>query len=564
MFFVLRALVFYPQAWLKPTNFVRVKPVIYQRETMETFKPQDFLKQYTHSQETYYCYDLQSIAQFFGQDIASIPYCVRVLMENIVRNSHGAPQRLQALEKLICSQNGKDDIPFFPSRILMQDFTGVPAIVDLATLRDAVFDRGLVPEMINPGINVDLVIDHSITVDSYGQDISFSENKKNEYQRNKERYQFLKWGQKAFKNFRVVPPGAGICHQVNLEYLASVVTTEQTGGKKISYPDTLVGTDSHTTMINALGVLGWGVGGIEAEAAMLGQPYSMRIPEVVGVKLNGSLQPGVTATDLVLTITQILRKFNVVGKFVEFYGSGLDCLTLADRATIANMAPEYGATCGFFPVDQLTLDYLRLTGRDEAHVQFVEEHCRNQSLLWSTEKPEPTYFHNLCIELGDVETSLAGPRRPQERLSLSEVGKSFQEIITKEKKEKSQGEQLADGAVVIAAITSCTNTSNPAAMIGAGLVAQKARKLGLKVKPWVKTSLAPGSQVVTDYLAWAGLQQSLDELGFNLVGYGCTTCIGNAGPLSPEIEDEIKQQELTVASVLSGNRNFGGRVSPLT
>jgi len=486
MFFVLRALVFYPQAWLKPINFVRVKAVIYQRETMETFKPQDFLKQYTHSQETYYCYDLQSIAQFFGQDIANIPYCIRVLMENVVRNSHGAPQRLQALEKLICSQNGKDDIPFFPSRILMQDFTGVPAIVDLATLRDAVFDRGLEPEMINPGINVDLVIDHSIIVDSYGQDISFSENKKNEYQRNKERYQFLKWGQKAFKNFRVVPPGAGICHQVNLEYLASVVTTEQTGGKNISYPDTLVGTDSHTTMINALGVLGWGVGGIEAEAAMLGQPYSMRIPEVVGVKLNGSLQPGVTATDLVLTITQILRKFNVVGKFVEFYGSGLDCLTLADRATIANMAPEYGATCGFFPVDQLTLDYLRLTGRDEAHVQFVEEHCRNQSLLWSTENPEPTYFHNLCIELGDVETSLAGPRRPQERLSLSEVGKSFQEIITKEKKKKSQGTCLANGSVVIAAITSCTNTSNPAAMIGAGLVAQNARKLGLKVSHGLK------------------------------------------------------------------------------
>tara|TARA_B000000565_G_scaffold45251_1_gene30129 strand:+ start:25594 stop:28251 length:2658 start_codon:yes stop_codon:yes gene_type:complete len=528
------------------------------------FTRKKFLETYTVQGKEYLFYDLAAVASYFGKDITAIPYSIRVLVENIIRNASNDENCHNSLKKIFSCPAGSDGaFTFYPGRILMQDFTGVPAIVDLATLRDAVFAIGKDPEVINPSIPVDLVIDHSLIVDSFGTKTSFEENIYHEYQRNKERYQFLKWGQKAFKNFRVVPPGAGICHQVNLEYLAPVVSVSEFQGGTIAFPDTLVGTDSHTTMINALGVLGWGVGGIEAEAAMLGQGYPMQVPEVVGVHLSGGLRPGVTATDLVLTITEVLRKHNVVSKFVEFYGAGLECLSLADRATIANMAPEYGATCGFFPVDSKTLAYLKLTGRSGDHVDFVEQHCRQQNLFWSKDVDQPLYNDTVEINLAQVETSLAGPLRPQQRLNLGEVSQSFRQQFV-DKESKSQLDQLSDGSVVIAAITSCTNTSNPAAMIGAGLIAKKARELGLMTKPWVKTSLAPGSQVVTDYLEKAGLQSSLDELGFDLVGYGCTTCIGNSGPLNPEIESDIIEKKLVVASVLSGNRNFSGRVSPLT
>ena len=531
---------------------------------MPVFARENFLKSYVAQGKKYLFYDLKAVAHYFGQNITTIPYSIRVLVENIIRNTSDDEDCYNNLKKIFSYQaDSGNAFAFYPGRILMQDFTGVPAIVDLATLRDAVFDTDKNPEIINPSIPVDLVIDHSLIVDSFGTKESFGENIYHEYQRNKERYQFLKWGQKAFKNFRVVPPGAGICHQVNLEYLAPVVSVSEFRGGTIAFPDTLVGTDSHTTMINALGVLGWGVGGIEAEAAMLGQGYPMQVPEVVGVHLSGELKPGVTATDLVLNITEILRKHNVVSKFVEFYGAGLKCLSLADRATIANMAPEYGATCGFFPVDSKTLAYLKLTGRSDDHVDFVEHHCRQQNLFWSKDIDQPSYNDIVEVNLDKVETSLAGPLRPQQRLNLAEVSQSFRQHFI-DKENTSRPDQFSDGSVVIAAITSCTNTSNPAAMIGAGLVAKKARELGLVTKPWVKTSLAPGSQVVTDYLERAGLQSSLDELGFDLVGYGCTTCIGNSGPLKPEIESDIIEKKLVVASVLSGNRNFSGRVSPLT
>ncbi len=466
------------------------------------------------------------------------------------------------------------EIAYRPARVLMQDFTGVPAVVDLAAMREAVKSLGGNVEKVNPLSPVDLVIDHSVMVDKYASDDAFEKNVEIEMQRNYERYLFLRWGQQSFERFRVVPPGTGICHQVNLEYLGKAIWSEQQNGRHIAYPDTLVGTDSHTTMINGLGVLGWGVGGIEAEAAMLGQPISMLIPDVVGFKLTGKLREGITATDLVLTVTQMLRQHGVVGKFVEFYGDGLASLPLADRATIANMSPEYGATCGFFPIDEITLDYLRLTGREEQEIALVEAYSKEQG-LWRHAGDEPIFTSTLSLDMGTVEASLAGPKRPQDRVNLLNVPKAFKAAVELEtnKKPLAQYPQvtidnqppftLTDGAVVIAAITSCTNTSNPNVLMAAGLLAKNAVEKGLQRKPWVKSSLAPGSKVVTDYLALAGLTPYLDKLGFNLVGYGCTTCIGNSGPLLAPIEEAIKDNDLTIAAVLSGNRNFEGRIHPL-
>ena len=460
------------------------------------------------------------------------------------------------------SQHSSEEIMFLPVRVLMQDFTGVPAVVDLAAMRDAVARGGKDPSLINPTNPVDLVIDHSVMVDKFAVDSAYRENVKIEMQRNRERYQFLRWGQTAFDNFRVVPPGTGICHQVNLEYLAKSVWQGEIDGELFAYPDTLVGTDSHTTMINGLAVLGWGVGGIEAEAAMLGQPLSMNIPQVVGFKLEGDLAEGITATDLVLTITKMLREHGVVGKFVEFYGAGLDNLSLADRATIANMTPEYGATCSFFSVDQKTLDYLTLTGRDEQLVELVEAYSKAQG-LWRDDVTV-NYSSELSLNMGKVVPCLAGPKRPQDRVPVTDLASRFQREfdLAKPRSVAVTGEDydLEEGAVVIAAITSCTNTSNPEVMMAAGLMAKKALEKGLQRKPWVKTSLAPGSKVVSEYLQQAGLQQSLDDLGFNLVGYGCTTCIGNSGPLPEPIDAAIAENDLTVCSVLSGNRNFEGRI----
>ena len=461
------------------------------------------------------------------------------------------------------SQHSSEEIMFLPVRVLMQDFTGVPAVVDLAAMRDAVARGGKDPSLINPTNPVDLVIDHSVMVDKFAVDSAYRENVKIEMQRNRERYQFLRWGQTAFDNFRVVPPGTGICHQVNLEYLAKSVWQGEIDGELFAYPDTLVGTDSHTTMINGLAVLGWGVGGIEAEAAMLGQPLSMNIPQVVGFKLEGDLAEGITATDLVLTITEMLREHGVVGKFVEFYGAGLDNLSLADRATIANMTPEYGATCSFFSVDQKTLDYLTLTGRDEQLVELVEAYSKVQG-LWRDDDVTVNYSSELSLNMGKVVPCLAGPKRPQDRVPVTDLASRFQREfdLAKPRSVAVTGEDydLEEGAVVIAAITSCTNTSNPEVMMAAGLMAKKALEKGLQRKPWVKTSLAPGSKVVSEYLQQAGLQQSLDDLGFNLVGYGCTTCIGNSGPLPEPIDAAIAENDLTVCSVLSGNRNFEGRI----
>ena len=461
------------------------------------------------------------------------------------------------------SQHSSEEIMFLPVRVLMQDFTGVPAVVDLAAMRDAVARGGKDPSLINPTNPVDLVIDHSVMVDKFAVDSAYRENVKIEMERNRERYQFLRWGQTAFDNFRVVPPGTGICHQVNLEYLAKSVWQGEIDGELFAYPDTLVGTDSHTTMINGLAVLGWGVGGIEAEAAMLGQPLSMNIPQVVGFKLEGDLAEGITATDLVLTITEMLREHGVVGKFVEFYGAGLDNLSLADRATIANMTPEYGATCSFFSVDQKTLDYLTLTGRDEQLVELVEAYSKAQG-LWRDDDVTVNYSSELSLNMGKVVPCLAGPKRPQDRVPVTDLASRFQREfdLAKPRSVAVTGEDydLEEGAVVIAAITSCTNTSNPDVMMAAGLMAKKALAKGLQRKPWVKTSLAPGSKVVSEYLQQAGLQQSLDDLGFNLVGYGCTTCIGNSGPLPEPIDAAIAENDLTVCSVLSGNRNFEGRI----
>ncbi|WP_029654553.1 aconitate hydratase AcnA [Marinobacter daepoensis] len=547
--------------------------------------------------KTFHYYSLPKAAGALG-DLNRLPFSLKVLLENLLRNEDGLTvdrSHVDAMVQWLETRTSDTEIQFRPARVLMQDFTGVPGVVDLAAMREAVKNAGKDPALINPLSPVDLVIDHSVMVDKYGTPSAFSDNVAIEMERNQERYEFLRWGQQAFDNFRVVPPGTGICHQVNLEYLGKTVWQKEVEGKTLAYPDTLVGTDSHTTMINGLGILGWGVGGIEAEAAMLGQPVSMLIPEVIGFKITGKLREGITATDLVLTVVEMLRKKGVVGKFVEFYGDGLKDMPVADRATIANMAPEYGATCGFFPVDDQTLTYLRLTGRDEALLELVEAYAKAQG-LWREPGHEPAYTDTLELDMGDVEASLAGPKRPQDRVPLKNMKAAFELLMEtaegparqQESRLESEGGQTAvgvddsyhhpasqplemngevsrldPGAVVIAAITSCTNTSNPSVMMAAGLIARNAVAKGLKTKPWVKTSLAPGSKVVTDYLKVAGLQEDLDHLGFNLVGYGCTTCIGNSGPLPEAVEKAINDGDLTVASVLSGNRNFEGRVHPL-
>ena len=494
--------------------------------------------------------------------IQKLPKSKKILIENLLRLEDGKDVNKSLIEKVLQSPEKNHEIFFLPARVLMQDFTGVPAVADLAAMRDAVALKGKDPAKVNPLSQVDLVIDHSVMVDYFATPQAFQKNVDMEFGRNQERYEFLKWGQQAFENFRVIPPGTGICHQVNLEYLAKVVWSKSINGNEYLYPDTLVGTDSHTTMVNALGVLGWGVGGIEAEAAMLGQSVSMLLPEVVGFKMDGDLQEGVTATDLVLTVVEMLRAKGVVGKFVEFYGEGVKNLSLADRATIANMAPEYGATCGFFSTDEETIKYLNLTARDKDLIKIVEKYNKIQG-LWMDNQSE--YDDYLELNLETVQASLAGPKRPQDRINLNGVSANFQKLLQdkpQKSKVKNHNYQLSDGDVVIAAITSCTNTSNPNVLVAAGLVAKKANELGMQVKPWVKTSLAPGSKVVTDYLNKSDLTKHLDAMGFHLVGYGCTTCIGNSGPLHPDIADAISENNLTVASVLSGNRNFEGRVNP--
>jgi len=528
--------------------------------------------------KAYDYFSLETAAQAAGLgDISRLPFSLKVLLENLVRLENGRTvtvDDIKAMASWLKTKTSEREIAFRPARVLMQDLTGVPAVVDLAAMREAMSRLGGDPKRINPLSPVDLVIDHSVMVDNFASKDSFRKNVEVEFERNGERYTFLRWGQDAFDNFRVVPPGTGICHQVNLEYLARVVWTAEEGGRTVAYPDTLVGTDSHTTMINGLSVLGWGVGGIEAEAAMLGQPISMVLPEVTGFRLHGALREGSTATDLVLTVVQMLRWKGVVGRFVEFYGPGIASLALADRATIGNMAPEYGATCGFFPIDAETVRYLTLTGRDPQQVKLVEAYAKAQG-LWHHEKaPDPVFTDTLDLDLGSVEPSLAGPRRPQDRVPLSGVTQSFAAEMPQLAATRGKGKNgapvpvkganysLQDGDIVIAAITSCTNTSNPSVMLGAGLLARNAVKRGMKVKPWVKTSLAPGSQVVTDYYAAAGVQADLDALGFNLVGYGCTTCIGNSGPLPEAISDAVEEGELVVSAVLSGNRNFEGRISP--
>ncbi len=532
--------------------------------------------------------------------ISKLPHSMKVVLENLLRFEDGRTVKKEdivAVAEWLKTRKSTHEISYRPARVLMQDFTGVPAVVDLAAMRDATAKLGANPQKINPLVPVDLVIDHSVMVDNFGTALAFNQNVDLEYERNGERYEFLRWGQSAFDNFRVVPPGTGICHQVNLEYLAQTVWTKEEDGETVAYPDTLVGTDSHTTMVNGLAVLGWGVGGIEAEAAMLGQPITMLIPEVVGFKLTGQIAEGITATDLVLTVVEMLRKKGVVGKFVEFYGPGLDALSLEDEATIANMAPEYGATCGFFPVDEDTLAYLKTSGRDPERVALVEAYAKAQDMFRDASSAEPVFTDTLELDLSTVVPSISGPKRPQDRVVLAEAPEKFREALTDlsgGRKDRNtlpepNGESrfvdegatgvddipeearcevkgtdhgLADGDVVIAAITSCTNTSNPTVLIAAGLVARKARELGLQSKPWVKTSLAPGSQVVTEYLKAAGLQEDLDAMGFNLVGYGCTTCIGNSGPLPTAISETINENDLVACSVLSGNRNFEGRVNP--
>ncbi len=515
----------------------------------------------------YSFYDLNKLPN--PARLKRLPYCLKLLLENLLRFEDGKSVRTQDIEMLLNwspANPPETEIAFTPARVLLQDFTGVPAIVDLAAMRDAMQTLGGDPTKINPLSPVELVIDHSVMVDYFGDQKAFDQNVAMEFSRNQERYAFLRWGQTAFKNFRVVPPGTGIVHQVNLEYLARVVfnqTTENTT-ETLLYPDTLVGTDSHTTMINGLGVLGWGVGGIEAEAAMLGQPLTLLVPEVIGFQLIGALQEGTTATDLVLRVTEMLRQKNVVGKFVEFYGSGLADLPVADRATIANMAPEYGATCGLFPIDQQTLHYLRLSGREENHIQMIEAYAKAQGFFREAQSVDPIYTDTLTLDLSSVEPCIAGPKRPQDRIALRQSQQAFQELMRQEIIDApvNQKTPFTHGAVVIAAITSCTNTSNPDVMIAAGLLAQKALAKGLKPKAWVKTSMAPGSQVVTDYLQQATLLAPLEQLGFNIVGYGCTTCIGNSGPLDPKVSANIQEHQLAVAAVLSGNRNFEGRIHP--
>ncbi len=525
---------------------------------------------------TYHYYSLPEAAKQGLGDISRLPASLKVLLENLLRCEDGWAIKDSDIRALAgwLEHRGKaeHEIGFSPARVLMQDFTGVPAVVDLAAMRDATTKLGGNAQRINPLVPVDLVIDHSVMVDVYGRADAYSRNVALEYQRNKERYQFLRWGASAFNNFRVVPPGTGICHQVNVEYLGQTIWVGERDGLRLAYPDSLVGTDSHTTMINGLAVLGWGVGGIEAEAAMLGQPISMLIPEVIGFRLSGKLPAGATATDMVLTVTQMLRKKGVVGKFVEFYGPGLDGMPAEDRCTIANMAPEYGATCGFFPIDEETVKFLRASGRDPARVALVEAYAKAQG-LWRGDGPEPIFTDSLELDLANVVPSLAGPKRPQDRVPVSAASASFAATLGEYAKSAEAATRfpvsgadftLGHGDVVIAAITSCTNTSNPSVMMAAGLLARNARAKGLKVKPWVKTSLAPGSQVVTDYFAKAGLTDDLDALGFQLVGYGCTTCIGNSGPLPEAITAAIKAHDVVAASVLSGNRNFEGRVNPDT
>ena len=525
--------------------------------------------------KTYHYFSIPKAEAAIG-DMSRLPVSLKVLLENVLRFEDGRSYKTDDAHRIAAwLKEGRSDseVPFKPARILMQDFTGVPAVVDLAAMRDGIIALGGDPQKVNPLVPVDLVIDHSVMVDDFGHSDSLQRNVSIEFERNGERYAFLRWGQEAFENFRVVPPGAGICHQVNLEYIAQAVWTAELGGESYAYPDTLYGTDSHTTMVNGMGVLGWGVGGIEAEAAMLGQPIAMLIPDVIGFRLTGRLPEGATATDLVLTVTQMLRRKGVVGKFVEFYGPALDHLPVADRATIGNMAPEYGATCGFFPIDDQALDYLRGTGRDEHRVRLVEAYLRAQGMFRDASSPEPVFTSTLELDLATVEPSLAGPKRPQDRVALANASGAFNAELSGslgvpandiETRVHVAGSNyaLGHGDVVIAAITSCTNTSNPAVLIAAGLVARKARALGLTPKPWVKTSLAPGSQVVTAYLDKAGLTADLDALGFNTVGYGCTTCIGNSGPLAEPIVDAIEDNKLVAVSVLSGNRNFEGRISP--
>lgn len=542
---------------------------------MNTFNARSTLKV---GKEQFDYFSLENAEKAGLANVSRLPFSLKVMLENLLRFEDGQTVTAEDIRALAASPQSKQlekEIAFRPARVLMQDFTGVPAIVDLATMRDTIQEMGGDPKKINPLQQVDLVIDHSVQVDQFGTPDAFAFNADRELERNKERYIFLKWGQKAFQNCRVVPPDVGIVHQVNLEYIAKTVFVVEKDGRKIAYPDTLVGTDSHTTMINGLGVVGWGVGGIEAEGAMLGQPLSMLIPQVVGFKLHGQMREGATATDVVLTVTQMLRAKGVVGKFVEFYGPGIANLSLADRATISNMAPEYGATIGFFPIDAETLNYLRLTGRDPATVSLVEGYAKAQGMFRTQDTPEPVFNDVLELALSTVEPSLAGPRRPQDRVPLSKSKQMFHDvlpsILTKESKpnvnvdvtDDGHRYSLTHGSVVIAAITSCTNTSNPSVMIAAGLLARKAVEHGLKTKPWVKTSLAPGSRVVTDYLKESGLMPYLERLQFHLVGYGCTTCIGNSGPLPERIASAVKDNSLAVAAVLSGNRNFEGRINPL-
>lgn len=524
--------------------------------------------------KTYHYFSLKEAEKQHFSGINRLPYSLKVLFENLLRFEDGTTvttQDIKAIADWLVKRSSQHEIAYRPARVLMQDFTGVPAVVDLAAMRDALKKMGGDANKIAPLSPVDLVIDHSVMVDKFGTRDSLSVNTEIEIERNQERYKFLRWGQQSFANFQVVPPGTGICHQVNLEYLGKTVWSSEIDGKLYAYPDTLVGTDSHTTMINGLGVLGWGVGGIEAEAAMLGQPVSMLIPEVIGFKLTGRLPEGITATDLVLTVTQMLRKKGVVGKFVEFFGPGLAGLPLADRATISNMAPEYGATCGFFPVDKETLNYLTLSGRDQHTVALVEAYCKAQGMWYDEHAEDPIFTDTLTLDLSTIEPSLAGPKRPQDKVNLSSLPIEFDKFLVECGKEKEKGTDypVADhdyamrhGHVVIAAITSCTNTSNPSVMMAAGLLARKALARGLNRKPWVKSSLAPGSKVVTDYLKHAGLQSDLDQIGFNLVGYGCTTCIGNSGPLPDAIAKSVSENDLVVSAVLSGNRNFEGRVHP--
>jgi len=547
--------------------------------SLDSFKCRKTLKV---GAKTYAYYSLPVAEQHGLRGISRLPFSMKVLLENLLRYEDGrtvSKDDIKAVAAWLKTKSSEREIAFRPARVLMQDFTGVPAVVDLAAMRDAMHNLGGDPNRINPLVPVDLVIDHSVIVNFFGNNSAFKKNVDEEYKQNQERYRFLKWAQRSFENFRVVPPGTGICHQVNLEYLSQTVWTGKekvkTDGRTVqadvAYPDTVVGTDSHTTMVNGLSVLGWGVGGIEAEAAMLGQPMSMVLPEVIGVRLTGKLKEGVTATDLVLTVTQMLRRRGVVNKFVEFCGPGLDNLSIEDRATIGNMSPEYGATCGYFPTDEDTINYLAKTGRPAATVALVKAYAKAQGLYRTKGTQDPIFTDLLKLDLGSVEPSLAGPKRPQDRVLLKEAKTAFIESLNKEfgkgaevtKRVPVAGRthDLGHGDVVIAAITSCTNTSNPSVMVAAGLLARKAAAKGLKVKPWVKTSLAPGSQVVAEYLSKSGLQADLDQLGYNLVGFGCTTCIGNSGPLPPEISKAVNENDLVACAVLSGNRNFEGRVN---